>query len=201
MHCKPCPFADLNEQTSLAVSITPRLPQTIHRTGTKKGRKGVLGSLSNILGLNKTLEIGTPSDLVPVTHVAFDTSTEQFTRLPEELQHLVQDRDVIRVERETNPEAVLEIVKFYQEGGADLWDKLGDAPAPPLDEKDPSSDLESQVRPLSPLRNTTGGILNDLFKERMWMSSTDTLGMEPADLERRVDYPWPRRFPYQTTHT
>lgn len=31
------------------------------------------------------------------------------------------------MEQEKNPEAVMEIVKFYQEGGGDVWDKMGAA--------------------------------------------------------------------------
>jgi len=144
---KRCFYADLNEQMSPAVGIPRRLSHIIHRTGTTKGKKGVLGSVSNILGLNKTLKIGTPSDPVHLTHVAFDTSTEQFIGLPKEWQRLLQESGIIRVGQEATPQAVLEIIKFYQEDGGDLWDKLGVVPASPLDEKDPPSGLGSQVSP------------------------------------------------------
>jgi p21-activated kinase 1 len=49
---------------------------------------------------------------------------------------------ISRTEQKKNPEAVMEIVKFYQEGGSggDVWDKMGGAlkygppvlPAPPV---------------------------------------------------------------------
>jgi hypothetical protein len=94
---------------------------------TSKGKKGMLGFMSELLNSNKRLEISTPYDPVHLTHVGFNTSTGEFTGLPKEWQQLLQDSGISRMEQEKNPEAVFEIVKFYQEGGGDVWDKMGAA--------------------------------------------------------------------------
>ncbi|KAI0299265.1 kinase-like domain-containing protein [Russula brevipes] len=99
-------------------------------TVTAKGKKGMLGFMTDFLGLNKRPEIGTPWNPVHLTHVGFNSSTGEFTGLPKEWQQLLQDSGISKSDQEKNPLAVMEIVKFYQEGGGDVWDKMGHAPAP-----------------------------------------------------------------------
>ena len=100
-------------------------------TITAKGKKGMLGFMSDFLNSNKRPEISTPYDPVHLTHVGFNSSTGEFTGLPKEWQQLLQDSGISRSDQEKNPLAVMEIVKFYQEGGGgDVWDKMGHAPAP-----------------------------------------------------------------------
>jgi hypothetical protein len=43
----------------------------------------------------------------------------------------------------------MEIVKFYQEGGGDVWDKMGTVSAPPRNDTDPPSGLQSPVSHLA----------------------------------------------------
>lgn len=73
----------------------------------------------------KKPEISTPYDPVHLTHVGFNSSTGEFTGLPKEWQQLLQDSGISRLEQERNPQAVMEIVKFYQEGRGEVWDKMG----------------------------------------------------------------------------
>jgi p21-activated kinase 1 len=73
----------------------------------------------------KRPEISTPYDPVHLTHVGFNSSTGEFTGLPKEWQQLLQENGISRLEQEKNPQAVMEIVKFYQEGHGTAWDKLG----------------------------------------------------------------------------
>ncbi|KAF8906301.1 kinase-like domain-containing protein [Gymnopilus junonius] len=97
------------------------------RSGTTtKTKKGVLGLMSDMFNSTKRPEISTPYDPVHLTHVGFNSSTGEFTGLPKEWQQLLQESGISRLEQEKNPQAVMEIVKFYQEGhGHDPWDKLG----------------------------------------------------------------------------
>ncbi|KAJ7334158.1 STE/STE20/PAKA protein kinase [Mycena albidolilacea] len=116
-------YADPNE----AVPPTPQeyTPPTLRsRSGTtSKNKKSVLGFIFNT---QKRPEISTPYDPVHLTHVGFNSSTGEFTGLPKEWQQLLQESGISRLEQEKNPQAVMEIVKFYQEGQAgDPWDKLG----------------------------------------------------------------------------
>ncbi|KAF5387311.1 hypothetical protein D9757_005777 [Collybiopsis confluens] len=87
-----------------------------------KAKKGVLGFIFNS---TKRPEISTPYDPVHLTHVGFNSSTGEFTGLPKEWQQLLQESGISKSDQEKNPQAVMEIVKFYQEGHGDVWDKLG----------------------------------------------------------------------------
>jgi hypothetical protein len=51
--------------------------------------------------------------------------------LPKEWQQLLQDSGISKSDQEKNPQAVMEIVKFYQEGGGD-WEKIGFGNGPNL---------------------------------------------------------------------
>ena len=96
------------------------------RSGTtSKAKKSVLGRVSEMFNPPKRPEISTPYDPVHLTHVGFNSSTGEFTGLPKEWQQLLQENGISRSEQEKNPQAVMEIVKFYQEGHGNAWDKLG----------------------------------------------------------------------------
>ncbi|KAK7025287.1 Non-specific serine/threonine protein kinase [Favolaschia claudopus] len=117
-------YADPSE----AVPPTPveySQPTLRSRSGTasSKSKKSVLGLF---FSTQKRPEISTPYDPVHLTHVGFNSSTGEFTGLPKEWQQLLQDSGISRSEQEKNPQAVMEIVKFYQEGqNPDAWAKLG----------------------------------------------------------------------------
>ena len=99
-------------------------------TVTPKRKKGMLGSMTDFLNPNKRPEITTPHNLVHLTHVGFNSSTGEFTGLPKEWQQLLRGAGISKSDQEKNPLTVMEIVKFYQEGGGDVWDKMDHAPAP-----------------------------------------------------------------------
>ena len=109
----------------------------------------MLGFMSDFLSSNKPVAISTPYDPVHLTHVGFNSSTGEFTGLPKEWQQLLQESGISRMEQEKNPQAVMEIVKFYQEGGGDVWDKMGTVSAPPRDDADSSAALQSPVSHLA----------------------------------------------------
>jgi len=125
---------------SPSVNVTSFSPPPIDRMGTAarsrsgtvtaKGKKGMLGFMTDFLNSNKRPEISTPYDPVHLTHVGFNSSTGEFTGLPKEWQQLLQDSGISKSDQEKNPLAVMEIVKFYQEGGGDVWDKMGHAATP-----------------------------------------------------------------------
>jgi len=126
-------YADPNEQMPPVASTSQSPSQTRSRAGTTKSKKGMLAFM---FGSNKSIAISTPYDPVHLTHVGFNSSTGEFTGLPKEWQQLLQESGISRMEQEKNPQAVMEIVKFYQEGGGDVWDKMSAAPAPPRDDAD-----------------------------------------------------------------
>ncbi|KAI0654099.1 kinase-like domain-containing protein [Cubamyces menziesii] len=118
----------------------PPTPSTISTAGsrsrsgtTTKSKKGMFTFMSDFLNSSKRPEISTPYDPVHLTHVGFNTSTGEFTGLPKEWQQLLQESGISKEQQEKNPQAVMEIVKFYQEnnrGDGSVWDKMGAIPAP-----------------------------------------------------------------------
>ncbi|KIO30593.1 hypothetical protein M407DRAFT_37024, partial [Tulasnella calospora MUT 4182] len=64
----------------------------------------------------KRPEISTPYDPVHLRHVGFNGWTGEFTGLPQQWQQILQENGITRLDQEKNPQAVMEIVKFYQEG-------------------------------------------------------------------------------------
>ena len=142
-------YADPNEQMPPVASTSQSPSQIRSRSGTTKGKKWTFGSF---LSSNKPVAISTPYDPVHLTHVGFNSSTGEFTGLPKEWQQLLQESGISRMEQEKNPQAVMEIVKFYQEGGGggDVWDKMGAAPAPPpRDDADSPGVLQTPVSHLT----------------------------------------------------
>ena len=124
-------YADPAEGLPPSIDYSQASPQAVNsrnrsRSGTaSKPKKGVLSLVSEMFNTTKRPEISTPYDPVHLTHVGFNSSTGEFTGLPKEWQQLLQESGISRSEQEKNPQAVMEIVKFYQEGHGDVWDKLG----------------------------------------------------------------------------
>ncbi|GAA5998608.1 STE20 family serine/threonine-protein kinase [Rhodotorula paludigena] len=76
-------------------------------------------------GGGKKVEISTPYDPVHLTHVGFNSDTGEFTGLPKEWQQLLQNAGVSREEQAAHPQAVAEIVAFYQDATKGLTAPLG----------------------------------------------------------------------------
>ncbi|PCH36234.1 Pkinase-domain-containing protein [Wolfiporia cocos MD-104 SS10] len=123
------PQSSLPGTTAGGSSLSRRGTST---TKSKKGGMFGLGFVTDLLNSSKRPEISTPYDPVHLTHVGFNSSTGEFTGLPKEWQQLLQESGISKSEQERNPQAVMDIVKFYQEGRGDnsVWDKMGAVPAP-----------------------------------------------------------------------
>uniref|UniRef100_A0A8C9R279 non-specific serine/threonine protein kinase n=1 Tax=Scleropages formosus TaxID=113540 RepID=A0A8C9R279_SCLFO len=78
-------------------------------------------------------EISLPSDFEHTIHVGFDAVTGEFTGMPEQWARLLQTSNITKLEQKKNPQAVLDVLKFYDSketsnsqkymsftGGADL---------------------------------------------------------------------------------
>lgn len=129
---------------------TPTLGGRSRSGTTVKSKKGVLGFMSEVFNPTKRPEISTPYDPVHLTHVGFNSSTGEFTGLPKEWQQLLQESGISRSDQEKNPQAVMEIVKFYQEGRGDVWDKLG-AMGGPADPSYNASNIDDSLQ--TPVRS------------------------------------------------
>uniref|UniRef100_A0A3B3QRH4 non-specific serine/threonine protein kinase n=1 Tax=Paramormyrops kingsleyae TaxID=1676925 RepID=A0A3B3QRH4_9TELE len=58
-------------------------------------------------------EISLPSDFEHTIHVGFDAVTGEFTGMPEQWARLLQTSNITKLEQKTNPQAVLDVLKFY----------------------------------------------------------------------------------------
>ncbi|KAH8833026.1 STE/STE20/PAKA protein kinase [Flagelloscypha sp. PMI_526] len=127
-------YVSLSSPVPGGQSMPPSLPQgggsvrarSQSKISSNKKSGGLVGFAQSFLGQSKRPEISTPYDPVHLTHVGFNSSTGEFTGLPKEWQNLLQESGISRQEQEKNPQAVMEIVKFYQEGGGDVdvWGKM-----------------------------------------------------------------------------
>jgi len=76
---------------------------------------GFVNSMSDVFSQQKKIEISHPYDPVHLTHVGFNSDTGEFTGLPREWQQLLQDSGISKQDQAANPQAVMDIVAFYQE--------------------------------------------------------------------------------------
>ncbi|TIA99535.1 hypothetical protein E3P94_02121 [Wallemia ichthyophaga] len=130
-------------QRSATVSGNVKTRDTFDKDKKRGVFSGFASSLSDLLQLQKKPEISTPYDPVHLTHVGFNSDTGEFTGLPKEWQQLLQDSGISKQDQEANPQAVMDIVAFYQDAqnaqyGVDnqVWKKMGGVPNGPPNPKD-----------------------------------------------------------------
>ncbi|XP_007939096.1 serine/threonine-protein kinase PAK 1 [Orycteropus afer afer] len=58
-------------------------------------------------------EISLPSDFEHTIHVGFDAVTGEFTGMPEQWARLLQTSNITKLEQKKNPQAVLDVLEFY----------------------------------------------------------------------------------------
>ncbi|KAI1903186.1 hypothetical protein AGOR_G00024620 [Albula goreensis] len=58
-------------------------------------------------------EISLPSDFEHTIHVGFDAITGEFTGMPEQWARLLQTSNITKLEQKKNPQAVLDVLKFF----------------------------------------------------------------------------------------
>uniref|UniRef100_A0AAX7UJR3 non-specific serine/threonine protein kinase n=1 Tax=Astatotilapia calliptera TaxID=8154 RepID=A0AAX7UJR3_ASTCA len=58
-------------------------------------------------------EISSPSDFEHTIHVGFDAVTGEFTGMPEQWARLLQTSNISKSEQKQNPQAVLDVLKFF----------------------------------------------------------------------------------------
>ncbi|XP_027009516.1 serine/threonine-protein kinase PAK 2a isoform X1 [Tachysurus fulvidraco] len=89
----------------------------------KKPRKGIYSIFSaEKAGKRKDKdkerpEISNPSDFEHTIHVGFDAVTGEFTGMPEQWARLLQTSNITKSEQKKNPQAVLDVLKFYDSTG------------------------------------------------------------------------------------
>ncbi|XP_077088095.1 serine/threonine-protein kinase PAK 2a [Siphateles boraxobius] len=101
-------------------------------------------------------EISNPSDFEHTIHVGFDSVTGEFTGMPEQWARLLQTSNITKSEQKKNPQAVLDVLKFYDSTGNSRQKYLSftDKDGPPAKKgseqspiKDPDDDDEDEALP------------------------------------------------------
>ncbi|KAI8842348.1 kinase-like domain-containing protein [Chytriomyces cf. hyalinus JEL632] len=77
-------------------------------------------------------DISSPYNPVHLTHVGFNQDTGEYTGLPKEWQKLLQDAGISPADQQANPQAMIDIMGFYNDKNAgklseDVWAKFGNA--------------------------------------------------------------------------
>lgn len=127
---------------------------------------GLVHSVNDAFGgTPKRPEISIPYDPVHLTHVGVDASTGEFIGLPRQWQILLQHSGITRQEQEQNPQAVMDIVAFYQDAAQDqppggendnVWTKFPSA----MEDSQGSEELslsQGSSLPPQPLQPTPDG--------------------------------------------
>uniref|UniRef100_A0AAY4D8C9 non-specific serine/threonine protein kinase n=1 Tax=Denticeps clupeoides TaxID=299321 RepID=A0AAY4D8C9_9TELE len=81
-------------------------------------------------------EISLPSDFEHTIHVGFDAVTGEFTGMPEQWARLLQTSNITKLEQKKNPQAVLDVLKFYdskETGNSQKYMSFTETPQPKTD--------------------------------------------------------------------
>uniref|UniRef100_A0A7M4FH82 non-specific serine/threonine protein kinase n=1 Tax=Crocodylus porosus TaxID=8502 RepID=A0A7M4FH82_CROPO len=79
----------------------------------KKSTPGNFGAQANKKKEKERPEISLPSDFEHTIHVGFDAVTGEFTGMPEQWARLLQTSNITKSEQKKNPQAVLDVLEFY----------------------------------------------------------------------------------------
>ncbi|KAF5362567.1 hypothetical protein D9756_002378 [Leucocoprinus leucothites] len=155
IHPLSAPSPDDHDIERYSVSIPP------HNETTTKAKRSVFRSVVDAFRQSQPPkpEISGPDDPVHLTHVGFNSSTGEFTGLPKEWQQLLQESGISRSEQEKNPEAVMEIVRFYQNQA--LWDRLDNISSESASTKLDELSIKPPPSPLRTKQESTSSLPSD----------------------------------------
>lgn len=68
---------------------------------------------------NEKLVISPPTNFEHTVHVGFDAITGEFTGMPESWARLLQHSNISKIEQKKNPQAVLDVLKWYENSSHD----------------------------------------------------------------------------------
>ncbi|XP_069828044.1 serine/threonine-protein kinase PAK 1 [Dendropsophus ebraccatus] len=112
-----------------------RLLNMLPRTGDKTNKKKE----------KERPEISLPSDFEHTLHVGFDAVTGKFTGMPEQWARLLQTSQISEEEQKKNPQAVLDVLKFYDSKKTTNSQKYMSFTDNDLDAYKPSDSANSRV--------------------------------------------------------
>ncbi|KAL6942931.1 hypothetical protein ACO0RG_001901 [Hanseniaspora osmophila] len=108
------------------------------------------GNQRRSYGSNGGLKISTPYNAKHVHHVGIDDKTGEFVGLPQEWERLLTSSGISKKEQQDHPQAVMDIVKFYQ----DVTDSNGDDKILKTFNKEPGMNLSSADNAAKPPKSS-----------------------------------------------
>ncbi|KAJ2611135.1 hypothetical protein H4S08_003300 [Coemansia sp. RSA 1365] len=75
----------------------------------------LFSSMFDSLSGDSRSEISAPYNPIHLTHVGFNNETGEFTGLPREWSVMLREAGISKQDQEANPQAVVEVMRFYQE--------------------------------------------------------------------------------------
>ncbi|XP_039622471.1 serine/threonine-protein kinase PAK 3 [Polypterus senegalus] len=105
-----------NRDSSASNHSTKPLPMAPEEKNKKARLRSIFpggGDKTNKKKEKERPEISLPSDFEHTIHVGFDAVTGEFTGIPEQWARLLQTSNITKLEQKKNPQAVLDVLKFY----------------------------------------------------------------------------------------
>ncbi|KAL4631185.1 serine/threonine-protein kinase PAK 3-like isoform X3 [Arapaima gigas] len=104
-----------NRDTSTVNHASKPLPMAPEEKNRKARLRSIFpgGDKTNKKKEKERPEISLPSDFEHTIHVGFDALTGEFTGIPEQWARLLQTSNITKLEQKKNPQAVLDVLKFY----------------------------------------------------------------------------------------
>ncbi|XP_064182103.1 serine/threonine-protein kinase PAK 3-like isoform X1 [Anguilla rostrata] len=104
-----------NRDSSSANHSSKPLPMAPEEKNKKARLRSIFpgGDKTNKKKERERPEISLPSDFEHTIHVGFDAVTGEFTGIPEQWARLLQTSNITKLEQKKNPQAVLDVLKFY----------------------------------------------------------------------------------------
>ncbi|XP_030065999.1 serine/threonine-protein kinase PAK 3 isoform X2 [Microcaecilia unicolor] len=105
-----------NRDSSALNHVSKPLPMAPEEKNKKARLRSIFpggGDKTNKKKEKERPEISLPSDFEHTIHVGFDAITGEFTGIPEQWARLLQTSNITKLEQKKNPQAVLDVLKFY----------------------------------------------------------------------------------------
>ncbi|XP_030065998.1 serine/threonine-protein kinase PAK 3 isoform X1 [Microcaecilia unicolor] len=153
-----------NRDSSALNHVSKPLPMAPEEKNKKARLRSIFpggGDKTNKKKEKERPEISLPSDFEHTIHVGFDAITGEFTGIPEQWARLLQTSNITKLEQKKNPQAVLDVLKFYDSKETVNNQKYmsftsgdksahGYIAAHPLDSPSPQSTKTASEPPLAP---------------------------------------------------
>lgn len=166
-------------------------------------RKEPKGKLFGKNKQSRKIDISSPVDFEHTVHVGFDPSTGKFTGMPEEWMMLLDKSGISAREQKNNPEAVIDVLKFYTGQSQEKEDEkvkfimtVNKPKGAPLR---PTLTEDTYSQPLKPIRTAPEPPPVESHGNERWHDEKPPHIPPRPDATRKKEEPPPQQQPPTTT--